>query len=1455
MDLWSKALESLEPDDKQHFPVLQGKPQDILTDILKEVQAKRDTAHKKRWKFTKSNGSTIILRDVFEKIVHTVTSCARAVDVAVSTAPLHAAPPWAIIRFLLQVSTMDLGAFCCMSEGVENITCVIARYEIIERLYLHPTTAPTNGDSKLLNDCVIKVYIKILRYLVKAKKFWSENTAKRIVKSPFTDMEAENNVLQAAIKKADDEVYRITSLLQDKRRSEKENDTREALERLLKDTTSPIVRMAQDVSDIKDMLDGSQRREILHWLSTVPCELQHAEAARKVVNGTGQWLLDRPELLEWQCSSTSALFWLHGIPGAGKSKLTSIVIESFIQQHQKSSTPPPPLAYFYCSNRGTDVRSRDSLEILCALLRQLTGRDTRLPLRGSVALEFVRRKQLYEGAGAQVPRLTREEAVMHILNIAADDPIIIIIDALDEANDAQRGDLFAAFEQILQKAQNVVKIFVSSRTDWDIVDSFEQHSNVGIKEEMNSEDIKTFTKYKIQEAIETKRLLRGRVSPSLRNDIMKALIDGAQGMFRWVELSIETLSNSRRLALEKDVRSELGKLPAELKEQYRVIYMDILDSAPATSSIAVRTFSWMLAAQRTMTVEEMIAAVALDDDGSYHTDLSIPKLLDICRNLLIVTSIGQASEQRTFQMAHLSVREFLEELEEFSAQHIHTIATSRLLANYGLNLGRKEKGSVEQEPVKVLRDYTTYLFEHAEMSFLIEPECDLAYTMRSFLFDYNYEPTKMLTEWHHLIEEFHERSFLPKDLLDLLDLPLYHKRQSDDLGAGGLRLICIHGLLSVFRSLGDVEKIPWRSKTDFSYGTVIYQATTHDKLTVAKLLLLEEYMFHPDETNNHASALYDAVWEKREEMVGLLLEHGANPLLQFGRGFHDTPWNCVFSTRFKYGTGYNFNIFKHMFESIESLLTKDHDISSTLGFDWKREGLFEALRANWEEVSQFLIQRGANDCFDTSRRKDAFLAESERHSSTLQIAAGYSDYTIVRALLDRSLEHSASSGPSKHRTYLNYLDPYGRSVLHYLMIRESRIAEGSEAIMKLLLEHGVDTTIICNRGFTTLHIAASIGSIDVMRELSENSRQLEAQTIKGATLLHIASGGTHQNPELIRYLTDIGQNPLARDSTGSTPLHYAASVCNNSTLKALLKVVSGVDDLNRSGLKCSTTVNITDNEGKSLLHIAGTQRYISDYNENDQAIREIRLTVSLLVGLGADLNMRTGGKTPLMSLLASPRRGHNGYLSAANELLGRGADPNIRDSAGSTPLHYIAEHYTDQERMVDLLAAGANIEARDHKSRTPLHLASMHTRPLIVLFLLLRYAGFEARDRTGATPLHYATKNILSDEVVVMLIKQGANIDSADDSGATPLHWAAKAGSQYAVDLLTHYGANPEVTDKDGKTAKDYASNISEHSDEDEEYSDEEAEDSDEFAEYSSVKAGYGSEEAKHGDSDTEHSS
>lgn len=113
MDLWSRALESLDPCDKEQFQVLQNDPQKVIDTILKDAQAKRDATYKKRWRISKSNGSTIILRDVFEKIVRSISKYAQAVDVVVNTAPMYAAPPWAAVRFLLQVK----GPQTCHFQG------------------------------------------------------------------------------------------------------------------------------------------------------------------------------------------------------------------------------------------------------------------------------------------------------------------------------------------------------------------------------------------------------------------------------------------------------------------------------------------------------------------------------------------------------------------------------------------------------------------------------------------------------------------------------------------------------------------------------------------------------------------------------------------------------------------------------------------------------------------------------------------------------------------------------------------------------------------------------------------------------------------------------------------------------------------------------------------------------------------------------------------------------------------------------------------------------------------------------------------------------------------------------------------------------------------------------------------------------------------------------------------
>ena len=1074
---------------------------------------------------------------------------------------------------------------------------------------------------QLLSDRTVKVYVIVLRYLAKLRRYWSQNAATRIAKAFVTNIEDELETLQLDIRKADNETCRAFDLFEARQTIDSSNMTIETLRQLLAEATAPVIRVAKNISESHDTWSNQQRREVLQWLSTVPSESQHQETVRRIVKGTGQWLLRHPELLEWQRSSSSEISWLHGGPGAGKSKLTSIMIESFLEQQKPAGGSSPPLAYFYCSNRGADARSRDPLEILKSLLRQLTGRHFTMPLRGSVGAEFQRRKDLVDGTGAQVSPLSLEQVLRHILDIAMEEPMILVIDALDEVEEIRRGELLMSLERILE-APNVVKTFVSSREDDDIVASLKQYRNVSISESMTNQDMQLFITAKLEQAISMKRILRGKITSVMRKEIHEALSNKAQGMFRWVELSIENLSNFRRIAVERDVRSELGKSPPEITQQYQILYDNINEAASSTAAIARRTFAWMLAAQRALTVEEMISAVALDDDGFYHTDLDVPRLLDICRDLLTVTTIDSALGLKAFQMAHLSVREFLELLPDFSTENVHIVAVSRLLDLFDPRVALKR----EHESQEILKKYSTYLFEHAAMSQLALPESHVAPKMVQFLFNSNDDGASALWEWKCIFADFERRFIFPEES-DLPDMSFHMKCIARPFGqlahSGGLHIVFLHGLLSVLSVIesGGIVSWEWAFARNTHQKLELVAATIERKHAVAKWLL-ERDIYHPDNLESYSqTALRHAVLNHDDDMVSLLLEHGANPLAQVDEGISVTPWNCVFWAR--HGSDC-FTIFKRMYDRIEVLYEQRPNSSLSMTFDWRFDGLVEALRADWTEASFFLIHRMAVDQLPKFLKPDDYFGLLGRPSSILQVAVRYSRVTIIEALLDhfvgcppetyRTQKLVESTESTQQQSHINHLDHEGCSVLHYLLKEPhySTARKDSEQIMQLLLERGVNSHVGNREGILSLHIAAATGSTKMLHRLLEEERlDLNAKDSRGATALHFASGGVHRSSEAIMYLMNRGQDPLQRDLNHWTCLHYAAAACNIAALWTLLEACLSTDtadwDVKRANTlevihrPCSldplranerpfNCLNSQSLEGRSLLHVVGSKR-------------------------------------------------------------------------------------------------------------------------------------------------------------------------------------------------------------------------------------------------------------------------
>lgn len=170
--------------------------------------------------------------------------------------------------------------------------------------------------------------------------------------------------------------------------------------------------------------------------------------------------------------------------------------------------------------------------------------------------------------------------------------------------------------------------------------------------------------------------------------------------------------------------------------------------------------------------------------------------------------------------------------------------------------------------------------------------------------------------------------------------------------------------------------------------------------------------------------------------------------------------------------------------------------------------------------------------------------------------------------------------------------------------------------------------------------------------------------------------------------------------------------------------------------------------------------------------------------------------------------------SILDMLLSYGADPNIKDTMGFTPLHYVAKFVRPEKRrsmvlncedsaslMIQTLmaAVGAGANAIDAWGMTPLHHASLSGNSHVVR-CLLPYSSVdkEATDKQGRTALHNAATSG-DTEVVRLLLEHGANIHAVDKKGLTAIHVAAKEGNLGAIKMLSSDVAKDTFTQGNGQ--------------------------------------------------------
>jgi len=191
------------------------------------------------------------------------------------------------------------------------------------------------------------------------------------------------------------------------------------------------------------------------------------------------------------------------------------------------------------------------------------------------------------------------------------------------------------------------------------------------------------------------------------------------------------------------------------------------------------------------------------------------------------------------------------------------------------------------------------------------------------------------------------------------------------------------------------------------------------------------------------------------------------------------------------------------------------------------------------------------------------------------------------------------------------------------------------------------------------------------------------------TALMLTAG--HGSPAIAALLEKSG--PVdARDDEGNTALlhasrHFITSGCRKAGVALLDK---GAD------------INAANNAGETVLMRAATQF------EPDM--------ISYLLQRHADVNARTNhGHTALMAVIDSPadysdvgpEAGRVFSLAIFSVLIGAGADVNVVNDSGATPLHLAARR--GHIKVVELLVEHkADVNAKDKQGRTPLAEALEH---------------------------------------------------------------------------------------------------------------------------------------------------
>ncbi|KAL7790509.1 hypothetical protein V8C43DRAFT_284753 [Trichoderma afarasin] len=624
-DLWSRAYEELDDKAKKWIgnasKNVSGKER---TQELITIVRSREEEYKNGTLKIRIGDSEIMWRDYADSVVSWITAIG---DISISFAPAGASVAWSALKVLLKANVSQCEDLAAIFGCAEKVLRLMRHGRVYEDVYL--SGGSCNGATENLKDALVDLYKGLMELLAHAFLRLNEGQGKQFLRALVSG--GEGGKLVSALTEQERKVSMAAQGCGAV--ASQEHQT------LLKNLDEPLKNMENTVKKLLQKVEDGTLEQALEYISTIPIGEHQQEKREARTPRTCEWLLNHSRFIEWKTSNSSSMLWLQGNVGAGKSFLTSKVIDYLPATRQQEAEYDEGFAYFYCSR--SDPERRQTKYILRSYVSQL-ARVPNHPTMIEKNIYTIYLKARKEKRGLST--IECETALIELINFYS--RTILVLDALDECEMDTRETLARVLRNLVDKGEGTVKVFIASRKEADIEEYLGLRKLVEISTADNKEDIE---KYVEEEVAKVSGIWRS-VSAEVKEQVKKTIGEKSDGMFRWAYLQWQEL---KKMRTNQRIRERLGKLPKSLTEAYEEIY-----SRNEEKVILQRAVKWVLCARRPLTSEELLLAIRLESNLESVTvsdPIDESTLESICSHLVVLDS-----QLKVWKFPHASVAEYFE---------------------------------------------------------------------------------------------------------------------------------------------------------------------------------------------------------------------------------------------------------------------------------------------------------------------------------------------------------------------------------------------------------------------------------------------------------------------------------------------------------------------------------------------------------------------------------------------------------------------------------------------------------------------------------------------------------------------------------------------------------------------------------------------------------------------------